>query len=92
VKFLIPVLHEVNDTPEVYEHVAFHSDDYLQGHLSLYRQEDGSLSIFFTHNLLADYIDFEEFARAFFATAGTADDLDDALQPQFGGKRWREEK
>lgn len=92
VTFTIRILQQVNDSPELHKYIAFNADSYLMGHLSLFEDEDGSTNIFLTHNLLADYLDFEEYSRALKGLAGSADQLDDELQPQFGGKRAFEEE
>jgi Putative bacterial sensory transduction regulator len=86
----IPVLFEVKEMPEVFEHVALHADDYVFGHLNAVRTDDG-LMIMLSHALLGDYLDEQELLRAVGAMLGTADALDDELQTQFGGKRFHEE-
>lgn len=87
VKFLIPVLDGVTDSPELNEYIAYHADDYILGHLSLFRTDKGEIRIFFTHNLLGDYLDFEEFNAALGAASHIVDKIDDELQPRFGGTR-----
>jgi hypothetical protein len=42
----------------------------------------------FRYALLADYLDEDELSTAMWSVIGTADELDDELQKQFGGKRW----
>lgn len=90
VKYTIPLLIGVNDTPDLYEYIAFHADDYVFGHLSLFRTSAGELRVFFTHQLLGDYIDEAEFRHALFGTLSSADTLDDELQARFGGSRFHE--
>jgi hypothetical protein len=85
------LLRGVNDTPELWKHVAFHADDFLFGHLSLKRSGDGAVSIFFTHQLLGDYLDQAELEVAVAALVTTTDKLDDQLQARFGGTRFHEE-
>jgi hypothetical protein len=86
----VPLLLEVKETPEVFEHVALHSDDYLFGHLNAVRTDDG-LMIMLSHALLGDYLDEPELLRAVGGMLFTADQLDDELKTQFGGKRFHEE-
>jgi hypothetical protein len=86
----VPLLLGVKETPEVFEHVALHSDDYLFGHLNAVRNDDG-LGIFLSHALLGDYLDEPELLRAVAGMLFTADELDDELKTQFGGTRFHEE-
>ncbi len=86
-----PVLFECKPSPELYEHVATHADDYVFGHLSVSPQEDGTLMVMFTHSLLGDFLDPEELKHAVGALVTTADQLDDSLQARFGGKRFHED-
>jgi len=90
VRFSVPILYGPRDEPELYEYIAFHADDYVFGHLSLFRTDDGELRIFYTHTLLGDYLDADEFTRACLGMAHVADDLDDELQTRFGGVRFHE--
>jgi hypothetical protein len=86
----IPLLLGVKETPEVFEHVALHSDDYLFGHLNAVRTDDG-LMIMLSHALLGDYLDEQELLKAIGGMLGTADSLDDELKTQFGGQRFHED-
>ena len=86
----IPVLFKVDETPSVFEYVALHSDDYIFGHLSAGRTDDG-LMIMYSHSLLGDYLDEEELARAVGGMLYVADNLDDELEKQFGGHRFHED-
>lgn len=91
VSITIPLLSGINESPAAHEYIAYHADDYTFGHLSLYRQESGSVDVFLTHGLLGDYLDEAELGFAVGWMLGTADDLDDELQAQFGGKRFHED-
>ncbi len=91
VRFTVPLLTGVNDSPELYEYIAFHADDYILGHLSLFRTTEGDLRIFVTHELLGDYIDEAEFEVTLFGIMSTVDELDDQLQARFGGSRFHDE-
>jgi hypothetical protein len=90
VKLEIRLLDEVKETPEVFEYIALHADDYMFGHLNAYRGKDG-LSIFLSHTLLGDYLDEQELFHAVGGMLVTADKLDDDLKTQFGGTRFNEE-
>jgi hypothetical protein len=80
----IPILLHVKETPEVFEYVALHSDDYIFGHLGAARTDEG-LIIWFSHALLGDYLDEEELGRAVAGMLSVADHMDNELQSQFGG-------
>ena len=86
----IPILLKVEETPAVFEYVALNSDEYIFGHLSASRTDDG-LMIMFSHALLGDYLDEEELGRAVAGMLYVADDMDDTLETQFGGSRFHEE-
>lgn len=90
VQLEIPLLLHVKETPSVFEHVALHADDYMFGHLSVGRTDEG-LMILFSHALLGDYLDEEELCRAVGTMLSIADDLDDELATQFGGERFHGE-
>lgn len=90
VNLWVPVLLNVKETPAVFEYVALHADDYLFGHLHAVKGENG-LAIGLRHVLLGDYLDEAELTHAVVAILGCADDLDDELKAQFGGKRFHED-
>lgn len=90
VRIMVPLLLDVPESPELNEYVAFHGDDYILGHLSLYKTPEGELRVFFTHSLLGDYLDQAELENALFAILKTADDLDNELQGRFGGVTFHE--
>jgi hypothetical protein len=86
----IPLLLHVEESAEVFEHIALHSDDYIFGHLSATRTDEG-LVILFSHSLLGDYLDEAELCRAVGGMLSVADDLDDDLQAHFRGDRFHED-
>ena len=90
VSLLIPVLRNVRESPDVFEYIALHADDYTFGHLSASRFDDGLL-IMLSHTLLGDYLDEEELCRAIAWMLAAADHLDDELATQFGGNRFHED-
>lgn len=81
----IPLLADIEESPEANQYVAFHADDYIFGHLSLGRDDFGKVNVHMTHHLLGDETTEEEFGRVLMSMLGTADDLDDQLQAEFGG-------
>lgn len=83
----IPLLLHVKESPQLFEHIALHADDYMFGHLNVGRTDEG-LIVCFSHTLLGDYLDEEELCRSVAAMLTTADDLDDELATQFGGDRF----
>ena len=85
-----PLLSNVEATPEVFEHVALHSDDFIFGHLSAVRTESG-LEILFTHALLGDFLDEDELVKAVGGMLVIADNMDDELAEIFGGDRFHDE-
>jgi hypothetical protein len=91
INIFTPLLIDVQESPELYRYIAYHSDDYIFGHLSMSRGNDGKLRIFISHRLLGDYLDEAELGYAFVWMLNTADELDDKLQAQFGGSRFHEE-
>lgn len=91
VKVFAYVLQGVKPSPELYEYIALHADDYLFGHLSVAKLDDENFALMFTHVMLGDYLDPEELKHAVSGVLFTADRLDDELQPRFGGKRFQED-
>ena len=86
----VPLLLEVKPSPELFEFVAIHADDYVFGHLNASRRDD-SIDIFLSHTLLGDYLDEAELDSAVGVLLGVADKLDDELKAQFGGRRFHED-
>ena len=91
ISFLCPLLFGLQPSPELYEHVALHADDYLFGHLSAFKNDDGSVTLFFSHHILGDFLDEEELKSAIYMVLSTANDLDDELQQRFGGTRFHDD-
>lgn len=91
VSVLAPLLFGVRLTPELYKYVALHCDDWTFGSLGLWPDETGeSGMLVLRHTLLGDYLDKDELMYAVYGVLGTADDIDDELQKQFGGKRYED--
>jgi hypothetical protein len=91
VKIVAPVLIGCAASPELFEHIALHADDYMFGHLSAERAEDGTIGVYFTHILLGDFLDPEELKGAVGRVATTADEIDDELKTRFGGRRFHDD-
>jgi hypothetical protein len=91
IKFSCPILFDLQPSPELFEHLAVHADDYLFGHLSAFSSDAGAVTIFFTHNILGDFLDEEELTSTIRLMLGTADQLDDELKEQFGGERFHDD-
>lgn len=49
----------MKDQPELHKFVAFHSDDYIFGHLVLIKNSEpaGTDDLIFTHSLFGEYLD-----------------------------------
>jgi len=92
IRLRVPLLTHVPNEPELHQYVAFHSDDYLFGHLSLRAgDEDGYVDVGFTYTLLGDDLDESELVTAVASVAVSADSLDDLLQGTFGGNKFFED-
>ncbi|MDR1790993.1 MAG: YbjN domain-containing protein [Propionibacteriaceae bacterium] len=87
----VPLLYGVNESPALHEYIAYHADDYIFGHLSLRKRDDGIVCVDLTHRLLGDYLDEAELAWAVGGMLSSADELDDEMQSRFGGQRFHEE-
>lgn len=91
VSFTVPILYGVKDGSDLYEHIAFRTDDYTFGHLSLHREESGAVNVILTHRLAGDGLTEDVLNRTFAALLRIADHLDDELQARFGGERFYED-
>jgi hypothetical protein len=76
---------DLTPSPELYEFVALHTGDWVFGHLGL-SVEDGKALVYFSHALLGDFLDEEELQTAVGAVAIAADEIDDKVKTQFGGR------
>jgi hypothetical protein len=84
-----PVLWEVKRSPKLFEYVATKGQKYMIGRMACNdHKDDLSLTnLFFEYNLLADNLDEPELINATLLILSTANNLDDELQKEFGGKR-----
>ena len=89
-KMLAPVLRNVQETPDLFRWIATEGTSYLFGNACWNPDPDrpGYGMISFDHTLLGDFLDSAELRGALGAVAVTANDLDDELQPRFGGQRF----
>jgi hypothetical protein len=76
---------DVPPTPELFRHIAVESDEWLFGHLGA-TEEDGAVTVTFSHRLLGGFLDPEELEIAVLAVATTANRIDDEIQRRFGGR------
>lgn len=93
VRIVCPLLYQVTLSPELYEYVALHSDDYKYGILSvrLDPENEGKGAIFLTYGLLGTTLDPDELKLAVGMLVTTGNNLDDELKAKFGGERFHEE-
>jgi hypothetical protein len=89
VDFVMPLLFDVPLSPDLFRYVATHGG-YAWGHLSV-EEKDGTGTLFYTHALLGDFLDPDEFLAALGAMVNTGDDLDNELQQRFGGTRFHDD-
>lgn len=79
------VLSDVPVTPELLRYAALEGG-HVFGHMSVLVDDGGDTgTLVFSHTLLGDFLDKDELLLALEWVAGTADDVDDELQAQFGG-------
>ena len=80
------MLRDVPACAALFEHVALHNGDEVFGSFDVIGHEQG-VDIWLVHTLLGDF--FEEQLKVAAGTLAVAvDGLDDALQKQFGGRRF----
>lgn len=83
------LLRNVKPTPALFEWVARNGGSRWFGHVEVYDEKDtGTVMLIMSHTLLGDYLDEKELYHGMFAVLHSADEWDDVLQKQFGGKRW----
>jgi hypothetical protein len=92
VRLYSPVLEKVTKAgnERMFEEFSVLNDRFIFGKLYWTgTNEDKSIgSIYLEHMLLGEYLDADELKTALFATALTADEIDDELKAKFGGERW----
>jgi len=80
-----PVLHQLRPTEALYRYVA--TEWFPFGNLRIEEEDPNDVTLTFSCRLLANDLDMSELKIAVVQVAGTADRLDNELQPRFGGKR-----
>ena len=95
VRLLSYVLREVKKAGNeaMFEDFCKLNDEWVFG--KIYWRENqktpGEGYIMLEHNLLAEFLDFEELAAAVGCLGWVADDIDDKLKAKYGGKRFVDE-
>ena len=84
-RIIAPILVEVESTTALFERLIELNNTTVFGK---YYIRDGS--VFLEHNLLGESVDKRGFRAALASVAHHADHLDDALQAEFGGRKWSE--
>jgi len=84
------ILSQVKPSPALYEWVARQGGSKWFGHIEVYDDtaEPGTVYLLMSHTLLGDYLDEKELSAAMWGVLHAANDWDEELQKQFGGKRW----
>lgn len=78
----------LNDTPALHQYVAYHTNDFVFGHLALSKTDTGQVTVFLRHDLLGDYLDQDELKAAVVGLVTAADTLGDELVAMFGGSKF----
>ena len=81
--------HEVPSSPELFKYIAT-GNQYRFGYLQC-REEDGKVSVAFTHRLLGDFLDPDELKMTVVLVAQSADEIDDEIMTKFGGRKFHED-
>lgn len=87
VQLTAPLLFDVPPSPEVFHWAATEGQNFVFGATAVIEENDGTLSLIFSHSLLGTYLDEEELMTGLIGVVGTVDRLDDDLKLKFGGRR-----
>lgn len=79
--------YRVPNSPELFQYIATHADTFRFGHLGAHENGDGTVDVVFSCRILGDSLDEDELEAAVQSVATTADDLDDTIRDDFGGRR-----
>jgi hypothetical protein len=83
------ILRGAKASPALFEWVARNGGSRWFGHIEVFDGEQpGTVNLIMSHTLLGDFLDEKELETGMWAVLGAADEWDDQLQQQFGGKRW----
>lgn len=86
-----PMLSGIKPSEELYKWVAINGTGFRIGCVEAFEEEGGTVFLRYKYVLLADFLDEDELSTAMWTVLATADDLDDELQKEFGGKRMIDE-
>ena len=85
------VARQVKPTPELYHWAATKGQQMLFGGVTVIDADDGTCFVQFDNTLLGDFLDPLELTTAVYTVTLTADDLDEFVHTEFGGKRYTDE-
>ena len=83
-----PLLRNVPDSAEVYKWIAINGTGFRLGSIEVMVEEKGTLFLLYRHTLLVDYLTQDELDTSLWAVLATANQMDEWLKQNFGGKRW----
>ena len=82
------IARDVKPSPELYHWAATKGQQMLFGGVTVIDREDGQCYVQFDNTLLGDFLDPSELITSVYVVTVTADDLDDFVHTEFGGKRY----
>lgn len=82
------VAREVKPSAELYHWAATKGRAMIFGGVTVIDMDDGACFVVFDNTLLGDFLDPDELTTSIYAVTFTADDLDDYVHTEFGGKRY----
>lgn len=76
--------------PQMFEDLSRLNDTYRFGkfYWTATEEDEEEGIIFIEHQMLGEFMDFEEFKQVLISLAYAADEVDDELQVRYGGDRW----
>ena len=80
---------EVPATPELFRWIATHTDSWLFGHLGA-EESDRGVTVVFRRSVLGDFVDPAQLHQAVGIVATTANQIDEEIKRQFGGRLFTE--
>lgn len=88
VRLTTSVLAGVKLTADLYKWAATEGQRQFFGSVMVHTFADGTHSLLCGHSLLGDLLDADELVNAVEEVGAMADQLDDELQPRFGGRKF----
>ena len=88
VRLTTSVLAGVQLSADLYKWVATEGQRQFFGTVMVHTFADGTHSLLCGHSLLGDLLDADELVNAVEEVGAMADQLDDELQPRFGGRKF----